>query len=259
MDKNRIIVNRFAKYTRNLNGFILDVYSRGIPSKSRLGDVYELFGATIEVESGLLPYRPGMSLRLAFIELLQVISGYFDERKIKEAAPNLKTEYGLTHAYGIKIAQQVPGVINQLRKSPGTRRAMIHIGKPEDGFETEKPCMQSYQFYKINGHLQNIVYARSSDLILGLPYDLIVAGGINQMVANLAGIPVGNVTLFAATGHVYKDLFHNIMLGNLEKKSAWPEFFYLPRLDTFRQYREWAIDCLNEGWERFPEGIDYGS
>ena len=239
------------------------IVQTGDKQDSRLGAVREILGAGLPSSSFSQPYRPGMARRLGFVELLQVISGYFDERHISKAAPSLRYPYGPTHAYGIKIYQQLGKVVEQLETNKGTRRAMVHIGKPEDGQELEKPCMQSIQYLERDDHLLSFVYARSWDLVSGAPYDIMVMNGLNQMVANIIGLKPGVCHYYAVSAHVYTEVWNEIKgrykIDLLNDVSPFPDFFRLPVFDTLLQYREWAIDQLNDldNWEKgLPKGVE---
>lgn len=231
----------------------------GEKQESRLGPVSELLGATVMFGSLTIPYRPGMTRRLGFVEGLQVLSGYFDERHIKRAAPALRYPYGLTHAYGIKIAQQLPKVIQQLRENPNSRRAIVHIGKPEDGYETEKPCIQSYQFQLRRDRLFTTVYARSWDAISGLPYDVMTVNMVAQIVASLLPRVFEYETTFhTASLHLYQDVWRSLLEREHPVKPPYTMFRVEEKFASYDHMREWAIDELNsmDSWDNgVPGGI----
>lgn len=222
------------------------VDSNGFYRKSRLGDSSEFVGAQIIGIPYLIPVRHGYARRLGIIELLQVLSAYFDERHIEKAAPKLLYSYGLTHAYGIKIAQQLENVIEQLKADQNTRRAMIYIGKPEDGYEIEKPCVQNFQFIAEGPELNLIADIRSWDLVSGFPYDYVVMSGVLQIVSQLVGLMPGLIIANVGSAHIYKKDSYKI------DSIVASEFFAMQvDFDSLRTVREWAMDELNnmEEWK----------
>lgn len=231
----------------NVDGYgkLVDFVSRyGSDRASRLGSSQEFVGAQIIGVPYVIPTRWGYARRLGIVEFLQVLSGYFDERHLEKVAPKLLYTYGLTHAYGIKIAQQLEKVVEQLKEHPDSRRAMIYIGKPEDGYEVEKPCVQNFQFiseeFPGSRELNLIADIRSWDLVSGFPYDWVVMGGILQVVSHLTGMVPGRIIANAGSAHVYQSDMHKIHdIGNFEF------FEMLVRFPNFRQAREWAMDELN--------------
>lgn len=245
-------------------GLIHYILEHGAPVASRLGPSWEILGAKIRVPSSMTPYRPGMIRRLGMVELLQVLSGYFDERHLKKAAPGLKYPYGHVHAYGTKIYQQLPNVIDQLTVDPETRRAMVHIGKPEDGYEVEKPCMQSYQFMVRNGRLYSFLYARSWDVVSGLPYDIMTLNGVAQVIAQLIGASLSTTTCFAASAHVYQNSWDDVLTRYRHRLHADPPYRWFvisKEFESLDEVRTWAIDELNDmdNWvSGMPKGVTRG-
>ena len=186
--------------------------------------------------------------------------GYFDDRHIKKVVPKLAYPYGHANAYGQKVSQQLPYVIQQLIDYPDTRRAVLHIGKAEDGQEHTKPCMQTVQFQIRNGKLHTTVFARSWDVLSGLPYDSILMQGVCQIMAKLLGRSVepGPVTFMASSLHVYSDAWdrHDIRPGTY--KIPWNSVEIVRDFEDFDDVRNWAHDELNsiDEWEDYlPEGV----
>lgn len=65
-------------------------------------------------------------------------------------------------------------VIDELVRDPDSRRAVIHIRTPHDSLHAEKdvPCTLDMQFFIRDDKLHMVVHMRSSDLILGITYDV---------------------------------------------------------------------------------------
>ena len=254
-----IILNR-EYHPRNGMDLINYVANNGDVQESRIGSTWELMDAVVSVQSDEIIYRPGMSRKLAMVELLQFWTGYFDERHIRKAVPALAYEYGHANAYGQKVSQQLPGLIRQLREFPETRRATLYIGKPEDGFEETKPCMQMLQFQIRYGKLYTSVYARSWDAIHGLPYDVIMINGVAQIMAKLIGVGSGSTTFHAGSLHVYQEPYDHFMEKHHSRKFEikYNRFEVIQRFNGFTSVREWAHDQLNtiDKWQLgLPIGI----
>jgi thymidylate synthase len=240
------------------------IEQEGRSHASRMGPTYEMLDATLTFNSYSAPYRPGISRRLGLVEMLQVFSAYFDERHLKQVAPNLKYQYTLTHAYGIKIAQQLPKVIEQLCDNHETRRAMLYIGKPEDGFEVDRPCMQLVQFQIRDGLLYTSVYARSWDVLSGLPYDVLVLNGLAQLVAHFTTTAPLRTTFHVGSLHLYHEVLDQIRERHAEKFSIganpFGQYFKVTFPNDWDDMRNWAMDELNriDEWEHgLPKGVSY--
>lgn len=237
-----------SDFVPSVSGIITTIKFNGEVHQSRLGPTVELMNASIRFPMDHAPYRPKMARRLGVVEALQTLSGYFDPRHSESVAPGARYPFIMTHAYGVKIAHQLPKVIDQLKLNRGTRRAVIHIGKPEDGQEVDKPCIQSYQFNVRNGRLMMTVWARSWDAISGLPYDVIVANLVGQTVAQLLGVEPAHTTFMATSLHYYiSDLERIVMTtGNaMNRPAKWTRIALNREFRNLAQVRSWAIDQLN--------------
>lgn len=65
-------------------------------------------------------------------------------------------------------------VIDELVRDPDSRRAVIHIRVPQDSYmaKLDVPCTLSLQFFLRNDKIHLTVSMRSSDVVLGIPYDV---------------------------------------------------------------------------------------
>lgn len=65
-------------------------------------------------------------------------------------------------------------VIDELRRDPDSRRAVIHIRVPQDSYlaSLDVPCTLSLQFFLRNDELHMVVSMRSSDALLGIGNDI---------------------------------------------------------------------------------------
>lgn len=225
---------------------------------SRIGATREVSNAIIELAPGEILYRPGMVRRLGIVEILQFVSGYFDERHILKAVPGLQYPYGIQNAYGQRVSQQLPRVLQQLKETPGSRRATLYIGKPEDVGEKEKPCMQMAQFQIRNEMLLTTVYARSWDVLSGLPYDIIMFQGVTAILANILGLRPGPVTFMVGSLHVYEEAWERAekKYGNGEDVK-WTRLRFTRGFSCLEEARNWAMDELNE-MDNWVHGLPHG-
>ena len=117
-------------------------------------------------------------------------------------------------AYGPPITAQLPYVLQTLRNDRDSRQAGLTIWQPCPPPTKDVPCTVA-MFFQIRGtHLFMSVYMRSSDVWLGLPYDVfafsmvghLVCAEYNAMVdQDCARITPGALALTAASSHVYDD------------------------------------------------------
>lgn len=237
------------------------VQDYGTVHESRIGRTSEILNATFKSDCHFIPYRAGMARKLGLVEILQFWSGYFDQRHIKKVVPKLKYDYGHANAYGQKVSQQLPKVIEQLRENRESRRATLYIGKPEDGQETTKPCMQMIQFQIRDKALYTSAYARSWDAIHGLPYDVMMFNGVAQIMAQLLNVYPERLVVHAGSLHVYDKAWRHALkqyeIAAVARPRPYSTLKILYQFQDFDEVRNWAHDQLNriDDWKSLPEGV----
>jgi hypothetical protein len=231
-----------------------DFYNRvlGFPAReTRLGPAHSWANAQFEYSSLRLWSRPKMQRRLGWVEVLQILGGTFDAKQYKRVAPGLQHPYTIHQAYGLKIAQQLPRVLSQLSAYPDTRRALIYIGKPEDGSEREKPCIQMVNPVIRDGVLHLNVLARSWDLTYGFVYDTMVQAALCQSIAFVLNLLPGTVTFTAFDAHVYeKDIIKGPTSPYTHGK-RWHRYLFPPleassMPERWAEIRQWALTHQQE-------------
>ncbi|MCL6251212.1 thymidylate synthase [Altererythrobacter sp. KTW20L] len=119
-------------------------------------------------------------------------------------------EYGADGKYtrgpGIN---QVAQVVESLRCNPGSRR---HIIEGWNVAELDRmalpPCHKTYQFHVSGNRLSCILYQRSCDVALGLPFNLVGATVLTRMIAQQAGYEPGELVWMGGDTHLYLNHAH---------------------------------------------------
>ncbi len=99
---------------------------------------------------------------------------------------------------------QVADVVESLRTDPGSRR---HIIEGWNVAELDRmalpPCHKTYQFQVADGRLNGLLYQRSCDVALGLPFNLWSAALLVQMLAQQTGLEAGELVWMGGDTHLY--------------------------------------------------------
>lgn len=196
-----------------------------------------------------------LSLSYAVAELLWYVSGSDSTDWISYYAPFWRSisDDGKTanSAYGARIFRKdhdrihgsSPGqsqweyVKEELTRDPESRRAVIHIRTPQDSWLAKKdvPCTLSLQFFVRNGRLDLVASMRSSDLILGIPYDVIAFTFFQEMMALELGIELGTYTHVSNSLHLYGrdfELAEKICKEIVAPSESMPALPSLPPIDV---------------------------
>jgi len=142
-------------------------------------------------------------------------------------------------AYGARIFKTHPRIGNgnivqwdyvkeELRKDPDSRRAVIHIRTPSDSILDSKdvPCTLSLQFFIRENKLSLHVSMRSSDIILGLAYDVPAFTTIQEILANELGVELGEYVHTSNSLHCYERDFE--MLDAIANTRVFKSFGAMP-------------------------------
>ena len=99
---------------------------------------------------------------------------------------------------------QVALVVDSLRTNPGSRR---HIVEGWNVAELDQmalpPCHKTYQFHVVGGRLNCLLYQRSCDVALGLPFNLWSAALFTRMLAQQCDLEAGELVWMGGDTHLY--------------------------------------------------------
>ena len=111
-------------------------------------------------------------------------------------------------AYGPKIQAQLPYVIEKLKNDKDSRQAGLTIWRETPPATKDVPCTVAI-FANIRFGLLNVgVFMRSSDVWLGLPYDVFNFSMLGHLIcAHLGDVQPGCLYLTAFSSHLYESNF----------------------------------------------------
>ena len=105
-------------------------------------------------------------------------------------------------AYGPPIVAQLPSVMRALDETD-SRQAVLTIWRQNPPKTKDVPCTVALQFLLRDGRLNMMAVMRSSDLWLGIPYDVPLFCRLQSLVASRLGVPMGTYTHVAGSLHLY--------------------------------------------------------
>ncbi|MBQ6375968.1 thymidylate synthase [Candidatus Saccharibacteria bacterium] len=126
-----------------------------------------------------------------------------------------KTDFAHTigTAYGwiVKRYDLLNNLIETLRKNPGNRRMIMSLWQNEWLPTAALPsCVWNSQWNLIDGHLNLLVTSRSTDVPLGLPFNISQYAVLCYLVAQIIGAKPGQFTLITNDAHIYKNQIDGI-------------------------------------------------
>lgn len=177
----------------------------------------ELRQSTVCVDMGfplvVVPQRK-LNYSFAAAEALWILNGDNRVETIAPYNPNIAqfSDDGVIFngAYGPRIQSQLDFVIKKLLDDRDTRQAVLTIWTPKPLPSKDTPCTVAMAFMIRDDRLHCCVFMRSSDVWLGLPYDifnftLVAARVACQFNSFHVGVPVilGELQITAASSHAY--------------------------------------------------------
>lgn len=99
---------------------------------------------------------------------------------------------------------QIKWVINEIKKNPGSRRLIVNAwNAPLIEKMALPPCHVMFQFSVAQGKLSCMMFQRSIDTFLGLPFNIASYALLTMMVAQVTGHRPGELIMALADTHLY--------------------------------------------------------
>lgn len=206
-------------FSRTWLDAINDILSNGDPVAPRGKMTREIPQRTMVVDMRRPVLRvPDRSLSYKFMaaEAFWILSG--DDRvetispynsRIKDFSDDGERFFG---AYGPKIKAQLPYIVEKLMTDEDSRQAGLTIWRECPPQTKDVPCTVAIFFSIRSGKLNAHVFMRSSDVWLGVPYDVfnfsmlahLVCGLLNEHRQLTKAVKPGRLFLTAASSHLYE-------------------------------------------------------
>ena len=253
---------------------IRDILTNGSLVSPRGQTTFEILQRTMVVNMRkpvlMVPERK-LSYQFMAAEALWILSG--DDRvstiapwnkHIAEFSDDGETFFG---AYGPKILHQLDYVINKLEKDHDTRQAGLTIWRENPPETKDVPCTIAVFFNIRGGKLNCQVFMRSSDIWLGIPYDVFNFSMLSHLVCarlnngNKENIYVkpGNLYLTAASSHLYSRNFKSAtkcLAADIHEQNETPILLFHDTDVLFRELgelRDSKPGHSSRWWEMYNE------
>lgn len=140
---------------------------------------------------------------------------------------------GTSYANGV---DQLLELVNGLTNDPNGRRHIITAWNPQQLCDMALPPCHLYQQYQIlDGKLNSSFVMRSTDVMYGLPYNIMSYAFINVAISKLLNIEPGELVFFGNDLHIYSNQLE------IAREQISREPRSLPTLTISKQ-----IDCLDD-------------
>jgi thymidylate synthase len=222
------------------------VLETGVPKGDRTGTgTVSLFGERLryDLSAGFpLITTKRVHFKSVAVELLWFLRGDTNTAYLKENGVSIWDEWAdadgdLGPVYGYqwrhwpapdgRHIDQMTKLMETLRTNPDSRRMVISAWNVADlPAMALEPCHAMFQFYVADGKLSCQMYQRSADMFLGVPFNIASYALLTKMVADQAGLGVGDFIWVGGDCHIYAN--HVEQVRTQLTREAYP----FPRLEV---------------------------
>jgi len=134
------------------------------------------------------------------------INQIFHELHPDEAHEDFAHTIGTAYGWIVRRYHLVDTLLETLKHNPGNRRMVMSLWQNEWLSTAALPsCVWNSQWNIINGRLNLLVTSRSSDVPLGLPFNVVQYAVLCYIFAQVVGVKPGQFTFMTNDAHVYEN------------------------------------------------------
>jgi thymidylate synthase len=149
-----------------------------------------------------------------------------------------------------RVVDQISEALELIKHNPDSRRIIVTAWNPgELHLQALPACHALFQFYVADGKLSCQLYQRSADLFLGVPFNIASYALLTHMMAQQAGLDVGEFVWTGGDCHVYDNHVEQVTEQLSREPYAFPKL-KLKKADTLFDYK--IEDVEFEDYQHHP-------
>jgi thymidylate synthase len=133
---------------------------------------------------------------------------------------------------------QIAELLETIRTSPASRRQIVTAWNPGELHAMAlSPCHCLFQTHVANGKLSLQLYQRSADIFLGVPFNIASYALLTHMLAQQAGLEVGDFIWTGGDCHIYDNHVEQVTEQLTREPYALPKLRITRTPDSIFDYR----------------------
>ncbi|MBE6468272.1 MAG: thymidylate synthase [Alphaproteobacteria bacterium] len=134
---------------------------------------------------------------------------------------------------------QIKDVIERIKKNPQDRRLIVSAWNPAQIEEMAlPPCHAFFQFdVTPDGKLNCMLYQRSCDMFLGVPFNIASYSLLTMMIAQVCGLKPGEFVHTLGNAHIYSNHFDQVNLQLSREPYPLPKMKINPEVKNIDDFK----------------------
>lgn len=146
---------------------------------------------------------------------------------------------------------QLAQVINDIKNNPNSRRHIVSAWNVGCIDEMQlPPCHILFQFYVADGRLSCMLYQRSADIFLGVPFNIASYALLTMMVAQVTGLKPGEFVHTLGDTHIYTNHLEQVKEQITRKPFPLPQMKINPEVTSIDDFKYEDFELV--GYEAHP-------
>ena len=141
---------------------------------------------------------------------------------------------------------QIQRAVELIKKTPDSRRIIVNawnVGELSEMALT--PCHCLFQFYVADGKLSCLLYQRSADTFLGVPFNIASYALLTMMMAQVTGLEVGEFVHAFGDVHLYLDHLEQAKLQLTREERTLPTMKINSDVDSIFDFKFEDFELIN--------------
>ena len=239
-----------------------DVLENGVDKMDRTGiGTRSVFGRQMrfDLNKGFpLMTTKKMHLKSIIYELLWFLKGDTNVKYLQEHGVRIWNEWAdengdLGPVYGSQWRNwngegidQIAEVIEKLKKTPNDRRMIVSAWTGGKIAQMHlPPCHMMFQFYVANNKLSCMLYQRSCDMFLGVPFNIASYALLTMMIAQVCGYELGEFIHTLGDTHIYHNHFDQVREQLSHTPYELPQMRINPEVKDINDFKYEDFELVN--------------
>lgn len=133
---------------------------------------------------------------------------------------------------------QLQWVIDEIKRNPNSRRLIVNSWQAAyiDRMALP-PCHMMFQFYVSNNKLSCMLYQRSADAFLGVPFNIASYALLTMMIASITNLELGEFVHTIGDAHIYLNHMEQVNLQLSRTPRSLPKMIIKRKVDSIDDFK----------------------